>query len=198
MLSGKMPPQVYLFFSRPQSLEQSLSTFSGHIKRVCKIIESGSDQSLVLFDEIGSGTDPSEGAALATAILQHMAECAHLTVATTHFSKLNRIKDERFDIASVEFDSKTLRPKYKVLWGIAGQSNALDIASSLGVDENILARAQHWMKQLDPENQEKNVTQLMRPLMEQRRILQSQAEVAASTLADAKSLFDEVSLIIFM
>lgn len=170
-----------------------MSTFSGHIKRVCKIIDAGSDRSLVLFDEIGSGTDPSEGAALATAILQHMAEHVHLTVATTHFSKLNTLKDSRFDIASVEFDSKTLLPKYKVLWGVAGQSNALDIASSLGVEKSILAQAQHWMKQLDAENQEKNVSQLMKPLMEQRRDLQSQAEMAASTLEEAKSLFDEVS-----
>lgn len=176
-----------------QSLEQSLSTFSGHIQRVCRIMEAGGDRSLVLFDEIGSGTDPSEGAALATAILQHMAENVCLTVVTTHFSKLSSIRDRRFEVASVEFDIETLRPKYRVLWGVAGQSNALDIASSLGVDGSILARARHWMRKLAPENREQRVTQLMDPLLEQRKILQSQAEVAAAALSDAKKLHDELA-----
>ncbi|KAI5070623.1 hypothetical protein GOP47_0014966 [Adiantum capillus-veneris] len=80
-----------------QSLEQSLSTFSGHIRRVCRIMEAASYKSLVLFDEIGSGTDPSEGAALASAILEHMADHACLTIVTTHFSKLSSLTDQRFE-----------------------------------------------------------------------------------------------------
>lgn len=177
-----------------QSLEQSLSTFSGHIQRVCRIIRGGSKRSLVLLDEIGSGTDPSEGAALATAILQHMACHMCLTVVTTHFAELSRLKekDKRFEVASLEFDIKTLRPRYNVIWGTAGKSNALDIANSLGIDPSILVRAQHWMEKLAPEKHEERINQLMNPLMEQRKILQSQAEAAALTLSNTMKLHDEL------
>ncbi|KAH7284749.1 hypothetical protein KP509_34G068900 [Ceratopteris richardii] len=177
-----------------QSLEQNLSTFSGHIKRVCRIMEAVNGASLVLLDEIGSGTDPSEGSALAAAILEHMASHASLTMVTTHFSKLSGFMDPRFEVASVKFDVKTLRPKYEMLWGVAGQSNALDIASSLGVAGHILTRAKHWMTMLAPENAEQRATQLMKPLTDQRTTLSSQVEAAALILSDAKKLHDELAV----
>lgn len=181
------------FYFMCQSLEQSLSTFSGHIQKACRIMEAASSQSLVLFDELGSGTDPVEGAALASAILEHMADRVCLTVVTTHFSKLSSFRERQFEVASVEFDAETLRPKYRILWGLPGQSNALDIAGSLGVDEDTLACARRWMRKLAPESQQQWTAQLMDPLMEQSKKLKSQADATALVLSDAKSLHNEVS-----
>ena len=122
-----------------QSLQQSLSTFSGHVKRIGRILAavgSGPAPALVLLDEVGAGTDPSEGTALATALLRTLADRARLTVATTHFGELKALKysDPRFENASVAFDSETLSPTYHLLWGIPGRSNALAIATRLGLE----------------------------------------------------------------
>ncbi len=105
-----------------QLLEHSLSTFSGHIRQVCEILEAGTTKSLVLLDEIGGGTDPSEGAALAMAVLGSLASSAQLTLATTHSAELRRLRDQdpQFENASVEFDIKTLRRTYCVLLGACG------------------------------------------------------------------------------
>ena len=124
-----------------QSIEQSLSTFSGHVKRIGRILDEVDEQkedkafanSLVLLDEVGAGTDPSEGSALAIALLKHLADNNRLTVATTHYGELKSLKyeDERFENASVEFDDVKLAPTYRLLWGIPGRSNALSIAKRL-------------------------------------------------------------------
>ncbi|MGB3767374.1 MAG: endonuclease MutS2, partial [Phormidesmis sp.] len=122
-----------------QSIEQSLSTFSGHVKRIGRILDEidkveESSNTLVLLDEVGAGTDPSEGSALAIALLKHLADHARLTVATTHYGELKSLKyeDDRFENASVEFDDVKLAPTYRLLWGIPGRSNALSIARRLG------------------------------------------------------------------
>ncbi|MEO0377821.1 MAG: endonuclease MutS2, partial [Cyanobacteria bacterium P01_A01_bin.17] len=132
--------QVLADIGDEQSLQQSLSTFSGHIRRIQSIIESLTDRSLVLLDEVGAGTDPQEGSALAIALLQHLADQAQLTVATTHFGELKALKyqNPRFENASVEFNDQTLSPTYRLLWGIPGRSNALIIAKRLGFRESIL------------------------------------------------------------
>ncbi|MGB5899537.1 MAG: endonuclease MutS2, partial [Geitlerinemataceae cyanobacterium] len=119
--------QVLADMGDEQSLEQNLSTFSGHIRRICRILGALSpenDRSLVLLDEVGAGTDPSEGSALAIALLQSLADRAALTVATTHFGELKALKyqDDRFENASVEFDDVSLSPTYRLLWGIPGRS----------------------------------------------------------------------------
>ncbi len=178
-----------------QSLERSLSTFSGHIRRVCEILEAGTKKSLVLLDEIGGGTDPSEGAALATAVLGSLASSVQLTLATTHSAELRRLKDQdpQFENASVEFDVKTLRPTYRVLWGVAGQSNALDIAASLGFDQKVLTRARELVAKLVPATLGERTSELMVPLVKQRDEQRERAQAAGVALAAITKLHYEVS-----
>ena len=122
-----------------QSLQQNLSTFSGHILRISRILDaiaSFPGTTLVLLDEVGAGTDPSEGTALAMALLKIMADRARLTIATTHFGELKALKysDSRFENASVSFDSETIKPTFHLQWGIPGRSNAIEISKRLGLD----------------------------------------------------------------
>lgn len=177
-----------------QSLERSLSTFSGHIRRVCQILEAGTAQSLILLDEIGGGTDPSEGAALATAILRSLATSVQLTLATTHCAELRTLKDQdpEFENASVEFDIETLQPTYRVLWGVAGQSNALNIAASLGFDSRVLIRARELVTKLVPASLGARSTELMVPLVKQRDEQRERAVAAATALAVVSKVHDEV------
>jgi len=140
--------QVLADIGDEQSLQQSLSTFSGHIRRISRILNAlgtgeqdlETPNSLVLLDEVGAGTDPAEGSALAIALLQYLADHAQLTVATTHFGELKALKyeDQRFENASVEFDDATLSPTYRLLWGIPGRSNALAIALRLGLKAEVV------------------------------------------------------------
>ncbi|KXZ48804.1 hypothetical protein GPECTOR_25g388 [Gonium pectorale] len=126
-----------------QSLQQSLSTFSGHIRRIKQILAVAGPGSLVLLDEVGSGTDPLEGAALARAVLDRLAAQARLTLATTHHAELKAAADEdaRFVNVSMAFDTASLRPTYSLRWGAAGASNALDIAETLGFDRSVVQDA---------------------------------------------------------
>eukprot|EP00741_Cyanophora_paradoxa_P012923 tig00020629_g12479.t1 len=121
----------------------SLSTFSGHVRRIRRILARAGPSSLVLLDEVGGGTDPQEGAALGIALLRALAGRAAVTLATTHFGELKTLKyqDARFENASVEFDDATLGPTYRLLWGIPGRSNALAIAERLGMEEQKGGRA---------------------------------------------------------
>ncbi|OAE33226.1 hypothetical protein AXG93_3105s1340 [Marchantia polymorpha subsp. ruderalis] len=178
-----------------QSLERSLSTFSGHIRRLRRILEICTSRSLVLLDEVGGGTDPTEGAALATAILRHLSLKVRLCIATTHSAELKdlKAKDTRFENASVEFDIKTLRPTYKVLWGVAGQSNALDIAESLGFDKAVLIRARELLVKMKPSQLGVRTVELLVPLVKQRDDLVERARVAFDVLRNAKELHNELS-----
>ncbi|CAL8471247.1 g10789 [Coccomyxa elongata] len=126
-----------------QSLQQSLSTFSGHIRRVRAILAAITPRSLVLLDEAGSGTDPGEGAALAGALLTALADRTALTLATTHHASLKELaaKDARFCNAGVEFDLASLKPTYRLVWGSVGASNALAVAEGLGFDPLVIAEA---------------------------------------------------------
>lgn len=182
--------QVLADIGDEQSLQQSLSTFSGHICRIQEIISALSNQSLVLLDEVGAGTDPLEGSALAIALLRYLADQARLTVATTHFGELKALKytDSRFENASVEFDDATLQPTYRLLWGIPGRSNALIIAQRLGLNEQVVAQAQ---AQLDGETDD--VNQVIAGLETERRQQETKAQAAAKLLQSTEQLHQQVA-----
>ena len=188
-----------------QSLQQSLSTFSGHIRRISRILEAlgngesgmgngekeiSNPQSLVLLDEVGAGTDPVEGSALAIALLQYLANHAQLTIATTHFGELKALKyeDDRFENASVEFDESTLSPTYRLLWGIPGRSNALTIALRLGLKPEVVEEAKTQVGEATDE-----VNQVIAGLEAQRRRQETKAAEAQSLLQQAERLYKEVS-----
>ncbi|MCP9850871.1 endonuclease MutS2 [Cyanobium sp. Morenito 9A2] len=189
--------QVLADIGDEQSLQQNLSTFSGHVRRIARILEAlpehpaaAAGASLVLLDEVGAGTDPTEGSALAIALLQHLADRARLTVATTHFGELKALKygDPRFENASVAFDEQTLSPTYHLQWGIPGRSNALAIASRLGLDPSVLERARAL---LAPRG-EGELNQVIQGLEAQRRRQQEAAEDAAALLATTELLHEEL------
>jgi DNA mismatch repair protein MutS2 len=192
--------QVLADIGDEQSLQQNLSTFSGHIRRIARILAAlpppaaaaptSAPAALVLLDEVGAGTDPTEGAVLATALLQQLAERARLTIATTHFGELKALKyaDPRFENASVAFDEQTLAPTYRLQWGIPGRSNALAIARRLGLEEGVLERA---AAQLAPRG-EGQVNQVIAGLEEQRQRQQEAAEEAAVLLARTELLHEEL------
>jgi DNA mismatch repair protein MutS2 len=187
--------QVLADIGDEQSLQQNLSTFSGHIRRIARILEAlpaAGGASLVLLDEVGAGTDPLEGSALATALLKHLADRARLTIATTHFGELKALKyaDPRFENASVAFDVDTLSPTYRLQWGIPGRSNALAIARRLGLGEPVLDLA---AAQLEPLG-EGEVNQVIAGLENQRQRQQEAAEEAAALLARTELLHEELLL----
>jgi DNA mismatch repair protein MutS2 len=192
-----------------QSLQQSLSTFSGHIRRISRILEvlanksegesagEGEEnsqfpmpKSLVLLDEVGAGTDPSEGSALAIALLQYLAQHSLLTVATTHFGELKALKyqDARFENASVEFDDNSMQPTYRLLWGIPGRSNALTIAKRLGLLASIVDEAQTYVG-----GASQDVNQVIAGLEAQRRKQETKAREATQLLHQTEKLHKEVS-----
>lgn len=186
--------QVLADIGDEQSLQQSLSTFSGHIRRISRIIaalETGNNLSLVLLDEVGAGTDPAEGSALAIALLKYLAEHTLLTVATTHYGELKALKyqDERFENASVEFNDATLQPTYRLLWGIPGRSNALAIARRLGLKPDIVEDAQEKVGVGTTDD----VNQVIAALEAQRREQETKAQEAGKLLAQTERFYGEVS-----
>lgn len=149
-----------------QSLEQNLSTFSGHMDNVKAILDQITDRSLVLLDELGAGTDPKEGAALAMAILDNIGSKGSMVVITTHYPELKVYGYDRAKTinASMEFDAKTLRPTYRLLLGIPGRSNGLEIAQRLGIDTSIIDEARSLVS-----DDSQDLNQMIGDLVEQRK-----------------------------
>jgi DNA mismatch repair protein MutS2 len=185
--------QVLADIGDEQSLQQSLSTFSGHIRRISRVLDAlpQAQSSLVLLDEVGAGTDPLEGSALAIALLNYLADHAQLTIATTHFGELKALKyqDARFENASVEFNDVTLSPTYRLLWGIPGRSNALAIARRLGLNPDIVESALGHVGVSSSED----VNQVIAGLEAQRRQQEEKAAAAAQIVAQAEQLNQEIT-----
>ena len=170
---------VYADIGDEQSIEQSLSTFSGHITNIIRILKQLDHRSLVIFDELGAGTDPQEGAALARAILNHLLESGCTTLVATHYPELKTFAHSTEGVvnASLEFDIKTLRPTYHLTIGLPGRSNALLIAQRLGLPQTIIDSAKAEIhpdelradKLLDDIRKERNRTSRERQKLEKAR-----------------------------
>ena len=153
-----------------QSIAQSLSTFSSHMRTIVDVVANCNDRSLVLFDELGAGTDPTEGAALAIALIEFCRNMGSKVVATTHYAelKLYAMRTENVINASCEFDVNTLRPTYKLLIGIPGKSNAFAISKKLGLSDDILKKASDLVSQSD-----RDFEDLLNQLEDQRKQMES-------------------------
>lgn len=179
-----VPGGIYADIGDEQSLQQSLSTFSGHIKHIAHYVDVAGANDLILLDEVGAGTDPSEGAALAKAILTRLAQKGARIVATSHYGELKAFAYERegFQNAAMEFDMETLRPTYRLRLGAPGASHALPIAKRLGLDPNVVDAAMSLLGA-----QEADLQSMMRKLEEaQLTTERSQEELANERQAVAE------------
>ena len=168
-----------------QSIQESLSTFSAHMKNIVEITKKANDNSLVLLDELGSGTDPVEGAALAISILSYLKDINALACCTTHYQELKEfaLVTDGFENASFEFDIENLKPTYKLLVGIPGKSNAFAISKKLGLDEQILNVANAHLKE-----DKVSIEELLKNIYDNKLKVEKQVEETEKNLRQVESL----------
>lgn len=180
--------KIFADIGDEQSIEQSLSTFSSHIKNIIEIIGAADNSSLVLLDELCSGTDPVEGAALATAILETLRSFGAVIAATTHYAELKAyaLDTPGVENACCEFDVKTLAPTYRLLIGVPGRSNAFAISQRLGMDESVVRRAKSF---INPDNT--RFERVVASLESSRRMLDDQRESVKAEMERAQRAVKE-------
>ena len=178
-IPAKEKSSIYVFdnifadIGDEQSIQESLSTFSSHMVNVVNITISATKDSLVLLDELGSGTDPLEGASLATSILEFLSNKDILTVSTTHYQEIKHFAmvNDKFENASCEFDINTLSPTYRLLIGVPGKSNAFEISKKLGLNDEILSRAKSFMT-----DESINIEKLLKNIYDNKLLIEKEKE----------------------